>query len=76
MQVQNGMAASAIQGARWVKARSSQGDGNCVEVAKLPSGMAMRNSRFPDGSALVYTDEEVKRFFGAVKGGEFDHLIA
>ncbi|MEU0982983.1 DUF397 domain-containing protein [Streptomyces griseus] len=76
MKVENGMKATAVPGARWVKARSSNGDGNCVELAKLDQGVAMRNSRFPDGEMLLYTPEEVRRFVVAVKGGEFDHLIA
>jgi hypothetical protein len=37
--------------------------------------MAIRNSRYPDGPALVYTPEEVKAFFAGVKDGEFDHVI-
>jgi hypothetical protein len=76
MSVENGVMASAIPGARWVKAEESNRDGNCVEVAKLDAGVGMRNSRFPDGPALVYTDREWSVFVAAAKGGEFDHLTA
>ncbi|MFF2539554.1 DUF397 domain-containing protein [Streptomyces cyaneofuscatus] len=75
MQIENGVVASEVEGARWVKAQSSQGDGNCVELAKLDSGVAIRNSRFPSSGALLYTPEEVRRFIVATKRGEFDHLI-
>ncbi|NEB89028.1 DUF397 domain-containing protein [Streptomyces anulatus] len=67
--------AGEAEGVQWVKARSSQGDGNCVELAKLDSGVAIRNSRFPSSGALLYTPEEVRRFIAAAKSGEFDHLI-
>jgi hypothetical protein len=47
-----------------------------VEFAKLPDGeIAVRNSRFPDGPALVYTPAEIEAMLLGVKGGEFDHLI-
>ncbi|MGW7521126.1 DUF397 domain-containing protein [Streptomyces sp. NPDC054796] len=72
----NGVQASAIQGARWVKAARSNAQGNCVEVAMLPEGeVAVRNSRFPDGPALVYTHAEMDAFVEGVKNGEFDFVI-
>lgn len=36
----------------------------------------MRNSRFPDGPALVYTPAEIGALLLGVKDGEFDHLIS
>jgi len=46
-----------------------------VEVAELPGGsIAMRNSRFPAGPALVYTRAEIAAFLAALKNGEFDDL--
>ena len=51
-------------------------NGNCVEVADLPTGeVAMRNSRFPEGPALVYTRAEITAFVLGAKDGEFDDLI-
>ncbi len=53
--VQNGVRASSLD-ARWIKSRHSNAEGNCVEVAALTGGgIAVRNSRDPDGPALVYT---------------------
>ncbi|KMO99783.1 MULTISPECIES: DUF397 domain-containing protein [Streptomyces] len=73
----NGMAAAELGGVTWQKSRHSNSQGSCVEFAKLPGGaVAMRNSRFPDGPALVYTPAEIEALLLGVKDGEFDHLIA
>jgi len=66
-----------IGGLDWVKASfSSGGDSNCVELAKLPSGeIAVRNSRFPAGPAIVYTHDEMAAFLAGAKAGEFDWLV-
>ena len=73
--VQNGVRASSLD-ARWVKSRHSNAEGNCVEVATLfDGGVALRNSRDPDGPALVYTPAEVAAFVAGAKDGEFDHLM-
>ncbi|HEV2780635.1 MAG TPA: DUF397 domain-containing protein [Actinophytocola sp.] len=38
----------------WHKSSHSNGDGNvCVEIAFLPDGMAVRDSKNPAGGALV-----------------------
>lgn len=75
MDVRNGIRASAIKEARWVKSSASQGVGNCVEVTDVTGvGVAVRNSRFPHGPALVFTPEEIKAFLAGAKSGEFDHF--
>ncbi len=71
----NGMAATDLDGVVWQKSRHSNSKGNCVEFAALPSGeVAMRNSRFPGGPALIYTREEIAALLLGAKDGEFDHL--
>jgi hypothetical protein len=71
------MAATELRGVVWQKSRHSNSQGSCVEFAKLPDGdVAMRNSRHPDGPALVYTPAEIEALLLGVKDGEFDHLIA
>ncbi|MEV7995438.1 DUF397 domain-containing protein [Streptomyces sp. NPDC086077] len=71
----NGVRASALD-ARWTKSRHSNAEGNCVEVAALmDGGVALRNSRDPDGPALVYTVAELAAFLAGAKDGEFDHLV-
>jgi len=42
-----------------------------VEAAELPAGVAVRNSRFPDGPALLFTEAEWGAFLRGVKGGDF-----
>ncbi|MFJ2606796.1 DUF397 domain-containing protein [Streptomyces sp. NPDC091279] len=72
----NGMDAAGLHGVAWQKSRHSNSQGSCVEFARLPGGdVAMRNSRFPDGPALVYTRAEIEAMLLGVKDGEFDHLI-
>ena len=73
----NGMAAAELQGAVWQKSEHSNSQGSCVEFARLPGGeVAVRNSRHPDGPALVYTPAEIESMLIGAKAGEFDHLIA
>ena len=75
MQVTNGAAATELGPVAWRKSRASIPSGNCVEVAELPDGqIAVRNSRYPDGPALVYTPAEIAAFLTGVRNGEFDDL--
>jgi hypothetical protein len=72
-QYENGMPAGAITGVRWTKSARSNASGNCVEVAQLPDGsVAVRNSRDPQGPALVYTRAEMAAFVAGAKDGDFD----
>jgi hypothetical protein len=68
-----GIKASDIAGAAWTKSSySGPTGGNCVEVAFLPAGqVAMRNSRQPDGPALVFTPAEWDAFISGACDGEF-----
>ena len=58
----------------WRKSTRSGGQGgNCVEVAELPDGgVAVRDSKHPEGSPLLFTLAEWQAFVGGVKDGEFD----
>lgn len=60
--------------ARWRKSSRSNGSGgNCVEVAgNLPSIVAVRDSKNPDGPALVLKPARWSAFMAGVKGGDFD----
>lgn len=47
--------------------------GGCVEVALLPDGhVAVRDSKAPGTSTLVYSAREWTDFVAGVKDGEFD----
>ncbi len=74
--IYNGIPASALEGLVWVKSPYSNPSGNCVQFAELPGGeIAVRNSRFPDGPALVYTRDEIAALLLGAKDGAFDHLV-
>ncbi len=73
----NGIPASELPPLDWHKSRRSNPSGNCVELARLPEGrgIAVRNSRDPDGPALIYTMDEIAAFILGASDGDFDHLI-
>lgn len=72
--ISNGMPAAHLPGLTWLKSSFSGAQGECVEVAELPTGeVAMRNSRDPKGPALIYTRAEIAAFVAGIKNGEFDH---
>ena len=68
----NGIRASRLLDVVWRKSRFSNPSGNCVEAADLPKGdVAVRNSRFPDGPALVFTRAEWDAFVLGTRNGDF-----
>ncbi|MQA27427.1 MAG: DUF397 domain-containing protein [Micromonosporaceae bacterium] len=77
-QTYNGMPAGELLSVAWQKSRRSNPNGNCVEIAALPDsgGIAVRNSRDPDGPALIYTSDEIAAFVLGARDGDFDNLIA
>lgn len=58
--------------ARWRKAQKSISQGGCVEVADLGAEVAMRDSKDPDGPALLFTTHEWDCFLDGVQKGEFN----
>jgi hypothetical protein len=74
--IYNGMPATELGDVHWLKSRHSNPNGECVELAALPNGeFAMRNSRFPAGPVLLYTQGEITAFLAGAKDGVFDHLL-
>lgn len=58
-----------------VSTRSGSGSGDCVEVGPIADGskrVAVRDSRDPDGSVIVYTWPRWAAFISALKDGEYD----
>jgi hypothetical protein len=51
----NGEPASLQYTAAWRKSSYSNPSGNCVEAAELAGGVALRDSRCPEGPRLVFT---------------------
>lgn len=55
----------------WRKASRSSGGGNeCVEVADLGTGTAVRDSKNPTGPALAFTRSEWRAFAARVRSGD------
>lgn len=45
---------------------------NCVEVAVIPGGAVLRDSKNPTGPLLVFDDAEWAAFVAGVQAGEFN----
>jgi hypothetical protein len=59
--------------AQWFKSvRSGPNCDNCVEVAFVGEAIAVRDSKNPEGPALIFTPAEWDAFVGGAKDGEFD----
>jgi hypothetical protein len=72
----NGIPAVKLAGVRWQKSRRSNSQGACVELGGLADGgIAVRNSRHPDGLALPFTRAEIRALIEGVKEGDFDFLL-
>lgn len=68
---QNGTRATLLPPVNWVTS-SYSATGDCVQLAALPNGtVAMRNSRDPQGVALVFTRAEIEAFMQGAIAGEF-----
>ncbi|MFJ4092614.1 DUF397 domain-containing protein [Kitasatospora sp. NPDC089913] len=61
-----------LSGAQWRKSTYSNGQGGCVEVADGCTGiMPVRDSKDPQGPALVFHLDAWRAFVAAVQAGEF-----
>ena len=56
----------------WHKSTRSNGSGDCVEVAKLTDGVAVRDSKDPNGPILTFAASEWLAFLAGARDGEFD----
>jgi hypothetical protein len=75
--IHNGISAAELVGAAWKKSQRSNSQGACVEIARLAAGtVAMRNSRDPRGTALIYQTDTVRALVSALRTGEFDYLVS
>lgn len=53
----------------WRKSSISVDEGNCVEVAQIEDGrFAVRDSKFPDQGAVLFTSTEMSGWIKNLKG--------
>ena len=55
--------------ARWRRSRYSGSNGNCVETAGAGQGIAVRDSKDPEGPRLVFKASAWRIFAATLKGG-------
>ena len=67
----NGVQASLTHTAAWRKSSYSNPSGNCMEAAELAGGVALRDSRFPDGPKLIFTSAMWDAFLHRVNDKDF-----
>ena len=58
--------------ATWRKSTHSGDGNNCVEVAGLPAGVGVRDSKSADSGALLLSLSAWRSLASHVKAGEFD----
>ncbi|MET8541450.1 DUF397 domain-containing protein [Kitasatospora sp. NPDC004799] len=64
-----------LSDAAWFKSSYSNNGGTCVEVApNFPGLTPVRDSKDPQGPALVFPAEAWKSFVAAVRSGEFGEV--
>ncbi|AEH07769.1 MULTISPECIES: DUF397 domain-containing protein [Protofrankia] len=75
-EIYNGISTTALPAVAWKKSRRSNSQGNCVELARLSSEIiAVRNSRDPNGPALIYTQAEIEALILGARDGDFDEFL-
>jgi hypothetical protein len=52
---------------RWYKSSRSAGNGACVEVTPVPGGIAVRDSKDPDGPRLRFDAGVWNAFVGSLR---------
>ena len=56
----------------WRKSTRSGAAGHCVEVAKVPAAVLVRDSKDVDGPVLSFAATEWTGFVAGIRSGEFD----
>ncbi|MFF3072862.1 DUF397 domain-containing protein [Kitasatospora sp. NPDC057904] len=64
-----------LTGASWIKSSYSNNGGDCVEVTSdFPGLLPVRDSKDPQGPALIFRTEAWRSFVSAVRTGEFGEI--
>lgn len=61
-----------LSNAAWKKSSHSGGQGECVEVADLSDAVAIRDSKNPDGPALLFGRGSFAGLVGRIRTGQHD----
>lgn len=59
----------------WIKAKRSDGSGECVEMRRNCGVIELRDSKNPEGPTLRYTSAEFAAWLDGAKRGQFDDLL-
>ncbi|MBV6699644.1 DUF397 domain-containing protein [Kitasatospora aureofaciens] len=63
---------SDLSGASWIKSSYSTNGGECVEISRsFPGTIPVRDSKDPEGPALLFPAGSWQSFVSAVRNGEF-----
>lgn len=65
-----GVTVQMEDGRVWHKASASSTWGQCIEVAATATGVAVRDSKDPDGPILVYAPTVFKAFLDGTRNGK------
>lgn len=63
-----------FSGVTWEKSPFSGGNDDCVEFGAVGDLVAVRDSKNPGQTPLVYTRSEIAAMLAGAKAGAFDHL--
>jgi hypothetical protein len=58
----------------WEKSPFSGGHDNCVEFGVVAGHIAVRDSKRPEQTPLVFDRDEIAALLAGAKAGSFDHL--
>jgi hypothetical protein len=63
-----------LTGATWFRSSfSGSNNGNCVEVAFVPAGVGVRDTKqLGRGPVLLFGEDDWAAFVAGVRGGQFD----
>ena len=63
-----------FSGVTWEKSPFSGGSDNCMEFGTVGELVAVRDSKRPEQTPLVFTRSEIAAMIAGAKSGTFDHL--
>ncbi|MFD8079517.1 DUF397 domain-containing protein [Streptomyces sp. NPDC059718] len=63
-----------FSGVTWEKSPFSGGSDNCVEFGTIGGLIAVRDSKRPEQTPLLFTRDEIAAMIAGAKHGSLDHL--